>query len=218
MSFKLSGLAFAFTAGVLSIFSPCSYALLPGYIGYYLGGRFSVGRALQGGAACTLGLITVFTVVGSLASLLGELVPQIIPLLDLVAGAFLILMGIVTFRQTNMPYISLPVNLSKREGLLGLYTFGVVYGLAGIGCSAPIFVSVLFYSLSKGLVFGVLSFVLYALGMGAPLILTTILLAQTKEYILGRIQRATEQIQKVSGAVLIAVGLYLFYYYYVTYV
>jgi cytochrome c biogenesis protein CcdA len=71
--------------------------------------------------------------------------------------------------------------------------------------------------MSKGLAEGFLTFVLYALGMGAPLILTTILLAQAKEYVVNRIKRVAPWLQKFSGVVLIVVGFYLFYFYYTTY-
>jgi cytochrome c-type biogenesis protein len=218
MALQLSGLAFAFTAGVFSLFSPCSYALLPGYVSYYLGANFGVVKALTGGLACTLGLITVFAAIGALASSLGELVPQIIPLLDIAAGIILIAMGLGNLLDLKMPFISLNIVPSKKQGFLGLYTYGIVYGLAGVGCSAPIFISVLFYSMSKGLAQGVLSFVAYALGMGAPLIVTTVLLSQAKDYMIQKINMATEKLRRVSGAILVAVGLYLIYYYYITYV
>jgi cytochrome c-type biogenesis protein len=217
MTLQLSGLAFAFSAGVFSLFSPCSYALLPGYVSYYLGARFGVVKALTGGLACTLGLITVFAAIGGLASSLGELVPQIIPLLDIAAGVILIAMGLGSLLDLKTPYLSLNIGPSKRQGFLGLYIYGIVYGLAGVGCSAPIFISVLFYAMSKGLAQGVLSFVAYALGMGAPLIVTTLLLSQAKDYMIQRINMATEKLRRVSGAVLVAVGLYLIYFYYITY-
>jgi cytochrome c biogenesis protein CcdA len=218
MALQLSGLAFAFSAGVLSLFSPCSYALLPGYVSYYLGGKFGVVKALTGGLACTLGLITVFATIGGLASSLGELVPQVIPLLDIAAGVILIAMGMGNLLDLRMPFLSLDIMPSKRQGFIGLYTYGIIYGLAGVGCSAPIFISVLFYAMSKGLAQGVLSFVVYALGMGLPLIVTTLLLSQAREYLIQRINMATEKLRRASGAVLVAVGLYLIYFYYVTYI
>jgi len=217
MALQLSGLAFAFSAGVFSLFSPCSYALLPGYVSYYLGAKFGATKALTGGLACTLGLITVFAAIGTLASSLGELVPQVIPLLDIAAGVILIAMGLGNLLNLKMPFISLNIAPSKKQGFLGLYTYGIVYGLAGVGCSAPIFISVLFYSMSKGLAQGILSFIAYAIGMGAPLIVTTILLSQAKDYMIQRINMATEKLQRASGAILIAVGTYLIYFYYITY-
>jgi len=217
MALQLSGLAFAFSAGVFSLFSPCSYALLPGYVSYYLGAKFGVVKALTGGLACTLGLITVFAAIGALASSLGEFIPKIIPLMDLAAGVILIAMGLGSLLDLKMPFVSLNVMPSRRRGFIGLYTYGIIYGLAGVGCSAPIFISVLFYSMSKGLAQGVLSFVAYALGMGAPLIVTTLLLSQAKDFMVQRLNMATEKLQRVSGVILVAVGLYLIYFYYITY-
>ena len=213
----LPGLAFAFTAGVLSIFSPCGYALLPGYVSYYLGSDLSLVRAVVGGLACTLGLVTVFSVVGALASSLGALMPQLIPLLDILAAVILMVLGVAMLRQTNIPYIQLNVRPTTRKGLAGLYMFGLVYGIAGVGCSAPIFLSVLLFAVSESWLNGVLTFTVYAIGMGVPLVLTSILVAEAKVMLIRRISGVTERLHKLGGTVLILVGLYLFYTYYVTY-
>jgi len=217
MGLDLPGLAFAFTAGALSVFSPCGYALLPGYVSYYLGSRLSRARAVSGGLACTLGLVTVFSVVGGLSSGLSALVPGLVPLLDLLAGGVLVLMGVATLLQLRLPYLSFPVNPSRRTGLGGFYLFGVVYGLSGVGCSAPIFLSVLVFALSRGLLDVVVAFVAYALGMGLPLVITSLLVAQANELMIRRISRAAPRIQRAGGAVLVLVGLYLVYYSFVTY-
>ena len=217
MVLQLSGLVFAFSAGVFSLFSPCGYALLPGYVSYYLGAKFRVAKALTGSLVCTLGFITVFVAIGALALSLGELVPQIIPLLDIAAGVILIAMGLGNLLNLKMPFISLNIVPSKKRGFMGLYAYGIVYGLAGVGCSAPIFISVLFYAMSKGPAQGVLSFVAYAIGMGTPFIVTTILLSQAKDYMIQRINRITEKLQIASGAILVAVGLYLIYFFHITY-
>ena len=217
MGLDLPGLAFAFTAGALSVFSPCGYALLPGYVSYYLGSRLSRARAVSGGLACTLGLVTVFSVVGGLSSGLTALIPGLVPLLDLLAGGVLVLMGVATLLQLRLPYLSLPVNPSRRTGLRGFYLFGVVYGLGGVGCSAPIFLSVLVFALSRGLLDAVVAFIAYALGMGVPLVLTSLLVAEANELMIRRISGAAPRIQRVGGAVLVLVGLYLVYYSFVTY-
>jgi cytochrome c-type biogenesis protein len=218
LSLDVPGLAFALTAGVLSVFSPCGYALLPGYVSYYLGSRLSIVRALSGGLACTLGLVTVFTVIGGLSTSLGKVLTWLVPQLNLLAGLVLIVMGAATLRQMRVPFLTVPSGLSRRTGLTGFYFFGLVYGLAGVGCSAPIFISVVVFAASRGLASGVLTFVAYALGMGVPLMLTSVLVAQANEVLLRRISEATPRLQRVSGAMLVLVGLYLFYFHYVTYI
>jgi cytochrome c-type biogenesis protein len=217
LSLDAPGLAFAFTAGLFSIFSPCGYALLPGYVSYYLGSDFSVARGVYGGLACTLGLMTVFSVVGVLASSLGVFLQRLVPLLDLVAAAILILMGAVMLLEIQLPYLSINVGPSRRRGLPGFYLFGIVYGMAGVGCSAPIFLSVLLHAMTKGPVNGLLTFAAYAVGMGIPLVVTSVLLAEAKDYVIARITRITPRLHRVSGIILILVGAYLAYFYYATY-
>ncbi len=217
MGLDLPGLTFAFTAGALSVFSPCGYALLPGYVSYYLGSTLSRVKAVSGGFACTMGLVTVFSVVGGLSSGLTTLIPGLVSLLDLLAGGILVLMGAATLLQLRIPYLSFPVKPSHRTGLRGFYLFGVVYGLGGFGCSAPIFLSVLVFALSRGLLDAIITFIVYALGMGAPLVLTSLLVAQANELMIRRIYGAAPRIQRAGGAVLVLVGLYLFYYSFLTY-
>lgn len=217
MALDLPGFAFAFTAGVFSLLSPCGYALLPGYISYYLGSRPSFGKTLFSGLTCTLGLITVFSIVGGSASTLGTLLPQLIPLLTLVAGAIVILMGISMLTKIGLPHISMPAKISKRRDFLGLYIFGVAYGLSAVGCSAPIFLSILFYAMVRGLTEGIITFVTYAVGMGLPLVLTSVLVAEAKDFMISKIANATLWLHKASGVLLIIVGIYLFYFYYSTY-
>jgi cytochrome c-type biogenesis protein len=214
---EISGIIFAFSAGIFSLLSPCSYTLIPGYISYYLGSEFSITKGLTGGMACTMGLLTVFLVIGGSASLLGELIPLVIPYLSLASGGVLIIMGAGMIAQNRFHFVKFSIMPSKRKGFLGLYLFGLIYGFAGVGCSAPVFLSVLFYAVSQGFINGVFSFTLYALGMGLPLIFTSIFLAEGKEYVISKILRSSTRIQKISGVVLVIIGFYQLYYYKITY-
>jgi cytochrome c-type biogenesis protein len=161
--------------------------------------------------------MTVFSVVGVLASSLGVFLQRLVPLLDLVAAAILILMGAVMLLEIQLPYLSINVGPSRRRGLPGFYLFGIVYGMAGVGCSAPIFLSVLLHAMTKGPVNGLLTFAAYAVGMGIPLVVTSVLLAEAKDYVIARITRITPRLHRVSGIILILVGAYLAYFYYATY-
>jgi cytochrome c biogenesis protein CcdA len=161
--------------------------------------------------------MTVFSVVGVLASSLGALIQTLVPLLDLLAAAILIVMGAVMLLEVQLPYLSFNVSPSRRRGLPGFYLFGIVYGMAGVGCSAPIFLSVLLHAMTKGLVNGLLTFAVYAVGMGIPLIITNVLLAETRDIVIARIMKITPRLHRLSGIVLILVGVYLVYFYYITY-
>src|SRR2546423_13055221 len=72
-----AGLAVAFTGGALSIASPCSWPLIPGYLAYVSGvAGGGTGRTRPGGGAgapVVLGLPLVFTAPGATAPPLGPL-------------------------------------------------------------------------------------------------------------------------------------------------
>jgi len=214
----LAGLIFAFTAGMLSLLSPCGYALLPGYISYHLGSELPVRKAILGGLLSLAGLATVFSCIGFLSSIANVLLSQLIPLLELVAAVVIIFMGVSILVKIKIPSISMLVKAPKQKGLIGLYVFGVAYGLAGVGCSAPIFFSILAYAVAvEEFLSSIITFLVYTIGMGAPLILTSILVAEAKKLTIERIAKATPWLQKFCGVFLILVGVYLLYFYYITY-
>lgn len=174
-----------------------------------------MGKAVPSGVACTLGLVTVFSVIGAMASILGSLINPYIPLLELVAGLATILLGVSMLIEIRFPSFSLPIKAPKRRGFIGLFLYGAVYGLATLGCSAPVFFAILFWAIAGGgLLNGIITFIAYAVGMGLPLILTTILLAMAKELALRRMVRMLPWLRRISGAVLIIIGVYLTYLYF----
>lgn len=214
----LTGLTFAFTAGIFSLLSPCGYALLPGYISYHLGSELPVRKAILGGLLSLAGLATVFSCIGFVASIANVLLSQLIPLLELAAAIIIVFMGISILVKIRIPSISMQVKIPKQKGLIGLYVFGIAYGLASVGCSAPIFFSILAYAVAmEGFLSSTITFLVYTIGMGTPLILTSILVAEAKRLTIERVAKATSWLQKFSGIFLILVGIYLLYFYYITY-
>jgi len=215
LSLDPSGLAFVFTAGIFALFSPCGFPMLPGYISYYIGTKASLEKAVPEGAACALGLIAVFSAIGIIASMLGSFVSRYIPLFELVAGPAAVFMGVAMMMKIRLPVFWAGIRAPKRRGPIGIFLYGAVYGLATMGCSAPLFFSVLFYAIATGgYLQGIVTFTVYAAGMGLPLIITTVLVAKAKELMLERIIEATPLLQRISGIVLAVIGVYLICFYY----
>lgn len=214
MSLDPLSLLFVFTSGVFALFSPCGFPMLPGYVSYYIGTNASLGKAFPGGVACTLGLVTVFSIIGVIADALGSLITYYISLLELVAGLATIFLGLSMILKIRIPMFSIPVKAPKRRGLIGIYLYGVTYGMATLACSAPIFFSILSIAIAAGgLLNGILTFTVYAIGMGLPLIIITILLVNTKKMFLKRIMKMMPWIEKLSGIILVSIGVYLIYFY-----
>ncbi len=213
MAVNVAELGFMFVAGASALLSPCGFPMFPGYISYYMGTKMSTQKAALGGAACTAGILSVFGLIGAAASIVGSIIHSHVVWLELAAGIVTVFMGIILLAQVQFPLFLNRLKAPKQRGVVGLFSYGIVYGLATLGCSAPIFFAVLFWAISGGLLNGIVDFLVYSAGMGVPLIITTILTAQAKKMLLNKLTNATPMLQKVSGIVLVIVGAYLIYYY-----
>ena len=181
--------------------------------------KTSGGKAALAGLTSASGLVLLYASVGVLATTAGALIRPFVPGFTLVAAAVVALMGIVMLLDLRMPYFNPIFKFPLRKGLTGFFLYGIAYGFGGAGCTAPLFLALLMYA-AASLAFsdGVLFFITYALGIGAPLVVTSILAAGAKRGILARINRLTPILHKVSGFTLLIVGGYLIYYYYYYYV
>ncbi|KKQ78463.1 MAG: Transporter, partial [Candidatus Daviesbacteria bacterium GW2011_GWA1_38_7] len=73
--------SFSFLAGLQAFFAPCSIALIPAYVGYYVkqetGDNSKIQQLLFGlkaGSFASLGLISVYIVFGIILALFGRLI------------------------------------------------------------------------------------------------------------------------------------------------
>jgi len=209
---------YPFTAGVFVLLSPCGYGLIPGYISYHLGSEVSFSRALQGGVISTVGLVAVFSVLGLASSLISGFIRPYLTLLTVFSAVVVMILGVLILSDLifgfSFPSTFLNKSGSSKRGMMGFFVFGIAYGLGAAGCTAPVFFSVILIGMLDGGVFGgLLTFILYALGVGIPLIITSILVASAKRPLISKISGLTPKLYKFSGVVLILVGIYLIYTY-----
>ncbi|MCS4540796.1 MAG: hypothetical protein HY929_00505 [Euryarchaeota archaeon] len=219
----LISIVFIFTAGMLSFLNPCSYPMLPSYVSYYIAredtlkNKISVELvALNGifsGLVTTLGFILVFGLFGILIITIGQGLMQFAPIFVPFTGVVLLLLGILMFTNISLSF-AVPLKSPMQKGLIGLFFFGIIYALAAIGCAFPIFLTVVTVALTSGPVSGFLTFLIYALGMGSLMVPIALLIATSKSLVLKYIESLIPHIKKISGIILILMGIYQFYYYF----
>jgi cytochrome c-type biogenesis protein len=95
----------------------------------------------------------------------------------------------------------------------GLFWYGVAYGSAASGCVAPVVVGLLTASISKGIITGLLVFLIFSATAGALMVAFTMVVAASESTIVDKLKASTRQIEMVGGTVMIIVGLYLMYYF-----
>lgn len=221
----LAPLGFAFAAGMASTVNPCGFAMLPAYLGLYLGsgeeGKNPVPRlakALLVGGMVTSGFILLFGVAGIVIGAGARSVVDIIPWLGLVTG-ILVSVGGAWILGGGKLYSSLATRAASRIGnpgqvsIKGYFLFGISYGVASLSCVLPIFLVVVVSTITvSGTLEAVGQFVLYALGMGLVIMLLTIGMALFKGTIVGILRKVLPHIQTVSAVLMLIAGSYIVYY------
>lgn len=219
MPIDLALAALAFSAGMASFFSPCAAALLPAYASLYIGSSESTGRwkrLLKGayfGFQATLGFIAVYVSAGVVISLLGNAVSRFIPYLAVLAGLMLVAVGSMMAIGKGV-FLSLPKILNSEMNSKSVFGYGVVFATTSLGCTLPIFLAVVTFSIAAGgAVNGVITFLLYSLGKGMLMVLFTTLLAVSKEGMTGLMKSFSAVVGKITPYILVAAGGYIIFYY-----
>lgn len=214
-------LASNFALGLFAFFAPCGFPMLPAYVAYYLprsgdGAPSSLARDLArgvgGGMLAALGAFLVLLLIGGLALALGSPFKQRVVWLELVGGLVVITLGTLMILGRG-PSVKIAMRPSQRRSALSLVGFGALYAMTASSCVAPILLGVLVPALSApSLASGLIEIGAYAAGMSMLLLVASVLIATSQERIMRASRRILPHVERVSGVLLIAVGLYLIWY------
>jgi cytochrome c biogenesis protein CcdA len=220
-------LGLAFGLGMAAAVNPCGFALLPTYLGLYLGTAAGeerrwpaqVGRALQVSAAMSLSFVALFGVAGLVLGAVGAAAGGWLPWLSLSTGVLLAVAGgrwLAGGPVAAPPAERLADRLAgaaTRTGLLAYAAYGLAFGLASLGCALPLFLTAVGTGMARGGLMGGLSqLVLYALGMSLVVSLLTVLFGLFGRGVLARVRGAAGMLQPLGAVLLLVTGGYIVYY------
>ncbi len=163
----------AFTAGILTSFTPCVYPMIPitiGIIGARSAGKRSKGFTLS--LLYVLGIAVTYSALGTSAALTGSLFGSVLQnkfVVMGVAGIFIV-MAMSLFGAFEMqvpPALAGRLNSVQGNGYPGAFLFGLIAGVVASPCVGPVLVAMLAYVAATGsaaLGFGL--FFTFALGLG----------------------------------------------------
>ena len=219
-------LTFAFTAGIVATINPCGFAMLPAYLSFFLGidrraaegsSRAGVGRALATGAVVTTGIVVVFGIVGIALSAGLSALRDYVPWAAIVIGAALIALGVAIlagFRLTA--YLPKFERGAGGRDVRSLFLFGVSYAIASVSCGLATFLVVVTASAGDdSFVGGIVSFVLYALGMGMVLTSLAVSLALARGWLLSKLRVLMRHTDTIAAILLIAAGAFTIWYWFI---
>ncbi|MDE2781072.1 MAG: cytochrome c biogenesis CcdA family protein [Chloroflexota bacterium] len=218
---------FAFAAGLASAVNPCGFAMLPAYLGLYLGSGVSgenagparqLFQALLVGAAVTAGFVVLFGIAGSVIGLGASFVVSYIPWIGLVIGIVLTVTGAWLIGGGKL-YTGIAAQAASRIGdpgqvsVKGYFLFGISYGIASLSCTLPIFLAVLGLTAADAGVWKTLTnFLLFALGMGVVIMALTLGIAFFRTAMVGGLRKALPYIQPIGYWLMVAAGAYIIFY------
>ncbi len=218
---------FALAAGMASAVNPCGFALLPAYLGLYLGGGVAAGspgffrqlpRALLVGLVVTAGFVLLFGVAGALIGVGASFIARALPWFGLAVGVLMAVAGAWLVSGGKL-YTGVAARAAARigepteVGIRGYFLFGVSYGVASLSCTLPIFLAVLGVSAANiGFLNILLNFVLFALGMGLVIMALTLGMALFKGAMVRFLRRALPYIHPIGAWLMVLAGAYIIFY------
>lgn len=201
-------LAFALAAGVTTFFAPCSYALLPGYVGYYVAATGKETAPLEGaivrGLAAAGGAIGAFSAFSAAAVIVGELLERALPSLEIGVGAALVALGAwVTYTGPGGVHVLLP---ERRSSVWGFGVFGAMYATASTACVLPVYLGVAFHSFTMPVIETVLVLGTYVGAFAVLMLVVPVTTAVSYNFGLDRFAAHDDTLVRVAGVVLVLAG------------
>lgn len=214
-------LLYVFGLGMVAVVNPCGFAMLPAYIGFFVGAEDTslplsrrIIRTCTIGLSLTAGFMVVFLALGLVIQLTaGNLVARL-PWVSIVLGVAMVAAGIALFRGRHIN-VRLPFNPAAPRDRLhrSVFVFGLSYALVSLACTIPLFLASVMASLTGGeVVNGVLRFAAYAAGMGLVITVLTLALSLAQLSIVTNMRRILPYVERTGAVLLSLSGVYVTYY------
>ncbi len=215
--FGPAAFAAAFAAGFVTFVSPCVLPLVPGYLSFITGlatdRELTERRRTVIGATATfiLGFGAMFVALGAGAALFGDVLLTNRRTLEIVAGSFLMLAGLL-FIGIRMPLAFMRerrFHLHSRVGRLTPLVAGAAFAIGWTPCIGPTLAAILALSArgaSPGQ--GAILLGVFSLGLGVPFLIFGLMFTQAVT-VAAAMRRHTRRVMQVSGALLMLFGLLL---------
>lgn len=211
----------ALVAGMVAAFNPCGFAMLPAYLTLVVqrdgdGRPGAVGRALTATAAMALGFLAVFGVFGALTVSVASTVQRYLPFVTVAVGVLLVALGswLLAGRELAGPRVGgLGARWAPSARLGSMFGYGVGYAVASLSCTVGPFLAVTGAGLRSGSAAGAAAvYVAYAAGLALVVGVLAVAVALASAAAVARMRRVLPFVNRISGAIMAVVGLYVAYY------
>lgn len=217
---------FAFGAGLLATVNPCGFAMLPAFLGYYVGSdgpgtdpgeRPLVARLAQGlavGGTVGGGFAAVMVTAGLAVTAGLRPLVRVVPWAAVAVGAAMAVLGVamVAGRQVGLPSTEW-LRPGPGRSYPRMIVFGAAYAVASLSCTLAVLLAVVAQSLATATPLQA-GAVLGAYGLGSATVITVLSLsaAMARGALARWMRRLLPAGPRLAGVLLAVSGLYLIAY------
>ncbi|MEA4895196.1 MAG: cytochrome c biogenesis protein CcdA [Oscillospiraceae bacterium] len=204
----------AFFAGMIASFLPCSLSSIPLIIGYVGGtGQRDPKAAFRLSLTFAAGAAVTFSILGAIASVAGKLLGSASSWWYILLGALMVLMALQTWEIFEIIPSSYLVSKNKKKGYAGAFVAGILGGVFSSPCSTPVLIALLAIVAGKGSVIcGIVLLLFYSMGHGVLAVIVGTSMGFVKKLSSSeRYGRLSAALKYIMGALILLIGLYMFY-------
>ncbi|PIR74703.1 MAG: cytochrome C biogenesis protein [Candidatus Magasanikbacteria bacterium CG10_big_fil_rev_8_21_14_0_10_47_10] len=218
----------AFFAGMLTFLAPCTFPLVPGYLGF-IGGvsandlkdpeksGLARKKIFFNGLMYVIGFSAVFMLLGSIFGAAGSFLGQYRLILGRIGGLFVIFFGLYLMHAFQLPLFRF-LNSQHRFNVANKlvpgkasssFIFGATFAFGWTPCVGPVLGSVLILaSTSSTAVQGALLLFMFSLGLAVPFLLLAGAMGHATKY-MKKLNKYLNSISFVGGLFLLFLGFLL---------
>lgn len=209
-----------------SVLTPCGVAMLPATLAWLAGTASPtptwVSRAGKGalaGLAMAVGFTFVVLLLALLVHAAGAVFSGYLRILMIALGAVLavggtlVALGLFHFPMARLLHVErVTMDVRRPAGLGTMVLAGILYGVAAMSCTLPLFIAVVFPTFTGGI--GRTLATVGVFGLGAAVLLVTASEGTlfAREIVVRFLRRAVPFMNPALGLVIAGAGLYLIYY------
>ncbi len=207
----------SFIAGILSFLSPCVLPLVPIYFFYITGisamelqqrslDKKEKFKIFVNSLMFILGFSLVFILLGAaMANLIGNFFDN--KIFNIVAAVIIIIFGLHMGGFIRFKFLQYEKRLNLEN--VGSFLLGVSFSLGWTPCIGPIFGTIVGMAASEPAK-SIFMMILYTIGLALPFILMALFTVASLK-IIEKMKRYMGVIEKISGILLMLVGIYMLY-------
>jgi cytochrome c-type biogenesis protein len=193
------GFLFSFTAGLVSVISPCVLPLIPIVVGHSL-----LRGKIRDVAAFIIGFFMVFAIITVLTAIFTVAINYYLLYFRVIASILIILLGIFFITNKNIFHFITPKHINET---MGSFLVGFLTCLAWSPCYGPYLIAVVTYSASSGnWIYSAVNMMLFAAGFSVALFVVAFFASKIN---FERVMKYSDGIRIFSGIIIIIAGIYM---------